>query len=166
MPKLAIYIPKKDMKDIEQWRTKVNFSQIFMSALRREIRDRLRILEASTEQIAKAADFYRRALAEDFSSLVDVGYELGSHDVLQCKLTTQAIRELLRFQDAENLESQDVEAISAAIGGAETLDELARSQGLEDRTDEMWREPLCRGYAHGVGDAWGRVCQQMCAGNA
>ena len=39
MPKLAIYVPKKAKKEIDRWRKRINFSQMFMRALEGEIRE-------------------------------------------------------------------------------------------------------------------------------
>jgi hypothetical protein len=161
MPKLAIYVPKEDMKEIERWRKKVNFSKIFMHALRREIRDRSRVVKAADGQLAKAAEHYRRALAQDLSSLVDVGYELGSRHVLECKLSTAAIRRLRTLSEQDTLEAAEVESVSQWLGGEKVLDELARGQELAEHADPISCELICRGYARGVADAWEKVCDHL-----
>ena len=33
MPNLAIYVSKKEMRHIDRWRKKINFSRVFMRAL-------------------------------------------------------------------------------------------------------------------------------------
>jgi hypothetical protein len=161
MPKLAIYVPKEDMKEIERWRKKLNFSKIFMHALRREIRDRSRVPKASEGQLAKAAEHYRRALAQDLSSLVDAGYELGSSYVLDCKLSTEAIRKLRMFAERDAFDSSEMEAICELLGGRRVLDELARTQGLAEHADPISCELICRGYARGVADVWEKVCERL-----
>ena len=84
-------------------RKKLNFSQIFMKALRQEIRERSRLLKAPDEQLARAAQHYRQALTDDSGSLVDIGFELGCTHVLQCALSPAVIRRLWMANDAETL---------------------------------------------------------------
>lgn len=161
MPKLAIYIPKKDMREIDRWRKKVNFSQIFMTALRKEIRDRSRTVGGSDGQLSKAAEHYRESLDADFGSLIEGGYQLGASDVLDCRLEVQVIRQLLPLSEKEALDGGDVKAVCEAIGDKSRLEKLAQQQGVENRATPTWRELLCRGYAKGVAEAWEQVCQQM-----
>ena len=82
MPKLAIYVPKKDMKELDKWRKTINFSQVFMMALMDEIHQRSRTPAAGADQLTAAAQHYRRELAGSASPMVDLGYQLGSRKVL------------------------------------------------------------------------------------
>jgi hypothetical protein len=166
MPKLAIYIPKKDLREIEQWRRKLNFSQIFMKALRQEIRERSRMRDASDDQLTRAAEHYRHVLIEDCGCLTDIGYDLGCTQVLECVLTPGVIRQMLKLNDAGELQSADLEEVAKAMGGRQTLTELARGQGVDDQTHPTWRQSICGGYVKGVADAWARVCEQIRAGDS
>jgi hypothetical protein len=161
MPKLAIYIPKKDMREIEQWRKKLNFSQVFMRALRQEIRERSRFLKMPDEQLARAAEYYRNVLMEDSNSLIEIGYKRGCAHVLDCALSPPVIRRLCRLNAAETFEPEDLEVVAEALGGQKTLARLVSDEGLDDRTHPVCRESICRGYVKGVADAWARVCEQM-----
>ncbi len=95
MPKLAIYVPKEEMREIERWRTRLNFSKIFLRAVQREIREQSRDFAADEDDLAKAANHYRRLLADDDATLVDAGHALGVEQVLKCKLTPKQIRRAL-----------------------------------------------------------------------
>jgi hypothetical protein len=161
MPKLAIYIPKKDMREIEKWRKKLNFSQVFMTALRREIRERSQFMKVSDDQMARAAEHYRRALTEDAGPLVEVGYQTGCTHVLECKLSPEVIRRLLELNDSEAWQAPELEEIVEAMGGARAFEKCVGEHGLEDRTHPTWRESICRGYTKGVSDTWARVCERM-----
>lgn len=160
MPKLAIYIPKKDMREIDQWRKKLNFSQIFMRALRQEIRERSRLIDAPDEQLAQAAEYYRQALTDDSESLVDIGYQLGCTQVLQCAISPAVIRRLCELNDTESSPSHREEIVEA-MGGKQALKKLVRGHDLDDRTHPMWRESICLGFVKGVADTWARVCERM-----
>ena len=107
MPKLAIYVPKKDWREIEKWRKKINFSRIFMQALTREIQERSRGVKASSDRIAAAADFYRQQLAESSAPLTDFSFKQGSEDVLECRLTPQLIQKVAQIEDQDNLQKAD-----------------------------------------------------------
>jgi hypothetical protein len=111
--------------------------------------------------LARAAEHYRRALAEDAGSSADLGYQMGSTHVLECVLPPEVIRRLLELNDAETLPAGGLEEIVAAMGGQQVLKKTVREYGLEDRKHPTWRESICRGYAKGVADAWARVCEQM-----
>ena len=74
MPKLAIYVPKKDMRQIEKWRKKINFSRVFMRALLAEIRERERAGKPSKKgekQMVEAAAHYRQELVAQGSVALD-----------------------------------------------------------------------------------------------
>jgi hypothetical protein len=162
MPKLAIYVPKKDMREIERWRKRINFSQVFMKALSQEIRDRSRMVEAPEEKVAAAADYYKRKLAEGSASLVDVGYSLGAGHVVECQLAPETIRGLLEIEELDSLTTGDLTAIEAAIGkDKKTVADLLQEQGYSDESHPMWRVAFYQGYVRGVTEAWKQVCEQM-----
>ncbi|OHB81105.1 MAG: hypothetical protein A2W31_15035 [Planctomycetes bacterium RBG_16_64_10] len=162
MPKLAIYVPKKDMREIEKWRKKINFSRVFMQALRREIADRSRFVEAREEQVAVAAAYYRRRLMEDSARLVDIGYRLGSRHVMDCRLAPETIRRLLEIDDLETAQPEDLVAVEQALGkGIDEVNQLARQHGFDEASHPAWRLAVYRGYLTGVAAAWKRVCEYM-----
>jgi hypothetical protein len=161
MPKLAIYIPKKDMRELDRWRKKINFSQVFMTALRREIRDQTRNSSAPSDELARAAVHYRRSLAEEVGSVGDTAYQLGSADVLQCRLTVPVIRSLLELANLETLSADEIESTVEAMGGNEALEAIAEKHGVDDRTDLTWRELACRNYIKGVVDVWAQVRERI-----
>jgi hypothetical protein len=161
MPKLAIYVPKQDMREIERWRKKLNFSQIFMTALRREIQERSRTMEVSGGQLSRAAEFYRKSLEEDSGCLLDAGYQLGVSSVLGCRLTVPSIRSVLMLDAGMPLSAADVEVVCRALGDADALNRLAQEHGVQSATDPTWRELICRGFAKGVADTWEKVCERM-----
>lgn len=162
MPKLAIYIAKKDMKTIEKWRKQVNFSKIFMTALDREIRERSRTVTAKQDKLAAAAEHYKARLAKDSGALIDFGYQLGVNDVLECRLATEVITKLLQVEDFEQLSADDVALVKQAIGDhANEIDQFGPTHGYQDQTHPTWRVAVYEGYGKGVAAAWSKVCEQM-----
>ena len=164
MPKLAIYIPKQDMKLIEKWRKQVNFSKIFMAALDREIRDRSRAVTAKNDKLSVAAEHYRSHLAKDSGGLIDFGYQLGVDDVLECRLTTETITKLLNVEDVEELTNDDLVLVKQANQDrSDQIDHFGWTHGYRDQTHPTWRVAVYTGYLKGVSDAWSKVCEQMTA---
>ena len=73
MPKLAIYVPKKAKKEIDRWRKRINFSQVFMRALENEIRELQRAIDADDgESDDRSTTLRDRQLAGDRESLVSL----------------------------------------------------------------------------------------------
>ncbi len=162
MPKLAIYIAKKDMKVIEKWRKHVNFSKIFMTALDREIRERSRTVTAKQDKLAAAAEHYKSRLAKDSGALIDFGHQLGVDDVLECRLTTEQITKLLHVKDFQQLGGDDSALVKqASAAHASVIEEFGRTHGYLDQTHPTWRSAICEGYCKGVSAAWRKVCEQM-----
>jgi len=162
MPKLAIYVPKPAMREIERWRHQINFSQVFMRAITEEIHQRSRAVEGGDEKWAAAAAFYRRKLAENSASLVDFGYQLGGQHILDCRLSPETIRRLLAIEPLDASRQQDWEAIEEAIGSdGSKLEARAQQLGVDDLSHPTWRTAIARGYLAGVAAAWKRVCDQI-----
>ncbi len=162
MPKLAIYVPKDEMREIERFRARLNFSKIFLRAIQREIREQSRDLDADEDEIARAANHYRRLLAEDAAALVDSGHSLGVEQVLKCKLTPKQIRRTLPLAELETLQLDQVALIDETMAKTGlSIQDVAASLGCNDQTHPTWRASIASGFAKGVSDAWQRVCQQM-----
>jgi hypothetical protein len=161
MPKLAIYIPKTEMREIDKWRKKINFSRVFMQALQQEIQRRSRSLEVGQDKLEAAASHYRRELSADATPLSEFGYQLGSSHVLDCRLQTGEIRRLLRAAEGD-LSGEDIavadKAISADMAKAESF---AREHEFTEETCPDWRRIVLSGYVQGVADAWREVCRKM-----
>jgi hypothetical protein len=162
MPKLAIYIPKKDMKLIEKWRKQVNFSKIFMAALDREVKSRSRKVGAKKDKVAMAAAHYKSRLVEDSTVLVDFGYQLGVDDVLECRLETETIDKLLNIAEFDDLKHDDLNLVSGANKGrTKQIDKFGQTHGYQKHSNPTWRHAVYTGYLKGVSDAWSKVCEQL-----
>ncbi|MFP6613927.1 MAG: hypothetical protein VB875_15055 [Pirellulales bacterium] len=162
MPKLAIYIPKKNMKLIEKWRKQVNFSKIFMAALDREVKNRSRKVGTKKEKIAMAAEHYKTRLVEDSTVLVDFGYQLGVDDVLECRLETETINKLLNVSEFDDLATDDIPLVTTANKNrAAQIDQFGQTHGYQDHSNPTWRHAVYTGYLKGVSDAWNKVCEQL-----
>jgi hypothetical protein len=162
MPKLAIYVPKKDMREIEKWRRKINFSQVFMRALGQEIRRQSRKPTAAKDKISAAAAFYRGQLAENSEPLVDFGYQLGTDHVVNCRLTAATIGKLVALKDAEMLDEQQTKLVKKSLGDAHiVVDKFCDDHGFDQRAYPNRQLAVYRGYLAGVADAWQEVCKHM-----
>jgi len=162
MPKLAIYVPKPQMRELEKWRKKINFSQVFTRAVMQEIRDRTRLTEESADDVANAARHYKRLLSSSAGSeeVVAAGHRLGTRHVLDCHLSPEVLRRLMDCN--EHLSDDDVEAIEKAIGDdKKSLTDVLQDEGHNDDSYPTWRFDAYRGYLKGVADAWQRVREQM-----
>ena len=162
MPKLAIYVPKKDMKELEKWRKTINFSQVFMKALMDEIHQRSRTPVAGDDQLTAAAQHYRRELAGSASPMVDLGFQLGSRQVMECQLDSATIRTLLDLGSCDLLSAQDQATVENAIGDQlEQLTQRACDQGYDDQSHPGWRWAAAKGYLQGISTAWDQICETM-----
>ena len=160
MPKLAIYIRKADMREIDRWRSKINFSKVFIDAVQREIRELSRRVEASDDELAEAAEHYRQAMADDDGGLVELGYRLGTRHVVQCQLPPEQIRDLLVADEDDTASAVDNVAAAMSVTGV-GLEEYGRQHGFLELTHPVWADAFARGYTQGVADAWRKVCERM-----
>lgn len=162
MPKLAIYVPKKQMREIDRWRKKINFSQIFMKALSQEIAERSRDVSAADGELTAAAEFYRNKLAETSGPLIDIGFELGSRQVIDCQLSPEMILRLLKIDDVGTANEDELSALEEAIAPhAGRIDEFRQTHGYDERSYPNWRAVVQTGFLKGVAAAWQRVCERM-----
>lgn len=159
MPKLAIYVPKKEMRELEKWRKQINFSKVFMRAVMREIRQRARSVRED-DRVASAAEHYKQRLAVDSGPLEELGFDLGTAHVLDCRLSPEQIRQVVELGEFDPARPEHASLVEKTIG-----DEMTKVDGaLEGGTDasrQAWRLVVYGGYVKGVVTAWQRVCEQM-----
>ena len=162
MPKLAIYVSKKDMKNIERWRKRINFSRVFIHAVFDEVRRLERTADTPDEKLAAAAEFYRGQLSADAAPLADLGFELGTKHVLDCKLSPELIRALSHLRDGPHRDKKDWKQVETCLtGDQEQIEEFAQEHGFADESHPTWREAVQQGYLDGVASAWEKVCEKM-----
>ena len=162
MPKLAIYVPKKEMKVIEKWRNQINFSKVFMGALRQEIGERTRVVETDEQKLQAAARFYKRELAENSSALLEFGHRLGVRQVMDCKLGPDVIRRLHELRDLDSWKPDELNIIQTSIGAEMSgVDKALNDSGYDESERPTWRLIVFRGYLAGVAAAWQQVCKHM-----
>lgn len=167
MPKLAIYVPKKDMRQIEKWRKKINFSRVFMRALLAEIHERERASKSPRKgegrQVAEAAAHYRQEIvAQGSVALEDEAYRLGFNRIILCQLPAEFIRAMLPLQDKDEWSSDDRKQVKESLGDDQgRLFDVAREQGFDDSSRPVWETSMLRAYVKGIAEAWRRVCEEM-----
>jgi hypothetical protein len=154
------------MREIEKWRRKINFSQVFMTALGHEIRRRSRRPTAAKDKISAAADFYRSQLAERCEPLVDFGYQLGNDHVVNCRLTAQTIGKLVALKDSESLDEKQAKLVKQALSNVQgdvqgDVDKFCDDHGFEKRACPTRNLAVYQGYVTGVSDAWQEICKHM-----
>lgn len=162
MPKLAIYIPKDEMRVIEKWRKKINFSQVFMRALHEEIRDRSRRVSTDKEKVQAAAVHYKKMLAASDEPLVDAGFRLGSDHTIGCRLDPETVHRVLQIAEKDELTGVDMETIRKALGAdTKQIDKLGQQHPIDERLQPRWRFRVYYGYAKGVAAAWKKIGENM-----
>ena len=162
MPKLAIYVSKQDMKSIERWRKRINFSRVFISAVFEEVRRLERTADAPEGKLAAAADYYRSKMTEGASPMTDFGFELGTVQVLECQLSPEAIRRLLELRTMGFDAAEERKALEQSLaGGLGKLERFAKEHGFTDESYPTWREAAYQGYLDGIASAWEKVCVKM-----
>lgn len=162
MPKLAIYVPKDEMKLVDKWRKKLNFSQVFMRALQQEIQSRSRVVRAGKDQVAAAAEHYRQQLSQTSQSLVDFAFEVGSEQVLNCQLTAESIQRLLTLAGAEALDESGLELINESLGSERTrVETFLKENHYDEERYPTARREIAKGYLQGVAQAWKKVCERI-----
>lgn len=161
MPKLAIYVPKQEMREIERWRKTLNFSRIFMKALRQEIQRRTQLAGVGGDEVAKAAEHYRQLLADDDHGPEELGHQLGRTHVLECKLTPSEIRSVLRLQGRSDWTEDEEKLVRRLAGGKNQLSQMATNREWTQQSHPTWEASLLNGYVEGVAAAWERVCEHL-----
>jgi len=162
MPKLAIYVPKQEMREIDHWRKRINFSRVFMRALQDEIRQRSRTVDAKDDQLAAAARHYRQALTNASGTMTEFGFQLGSDDVLECRLSPESIHRLLEIDDPAQLNANQISTVEAVLEDqAQRITDFAGKHGYDLPLDPALRDAVYRGYVQGVVAAWKQVCHRM-----
>ncbi len=162
MPKLAIYVPKQQMRELEKWRKQINFSQVFTQAVMQEIRERTQLKQESGDEVTNAARHYKRMLSASPGSdeVTAAGHRLGTRHVLDCRLAPETLRRLMECQ--KQLTEDDTKAVEKAIGDdKQALIDVLSGEGFDDDSYPTWRSDAYRGYVKGVTDAWHRVRDQM-----
>lgn len=162
MPKLAIYVSKKDMKSIDRWRKRINFSKVFIAAVFDEVRRLERAADAPDSQVAAAAEYYRNKMTQSAGPLADCGFQIGAAAVLECKLTPQAIHRLLEIRAGGFEQAQDREQVEQSLACEQRqIEQFAKDHGFVDDSYPRWRDAAYRGYLDGVAAAWEKVCEKM-----
>ncbi len=162
MPKLAIYVPKDEMKIVDKWRKKLNFSKIFMRALQQEIQNQSRKVKSPKDKIAAAAEHYKSELSRNSKSLVDFAFELGSGHVLNCRLDAHLLRQLLEIADPNNLNKQQHKLVyDALVGNRREIKAFLHSHGYDVEKFPTVHEQIARGYVQGVAAAWKQIREKM-----
>lgn len=169
MPKLAIYVPKKQMKVIEKYRKRLNFSQIFMQALEAEIGKQSP--GPGEDRLAKAAAFYKQQMSQREGSVVDYGLDLGRQHVLDCDLSLETLNSLLEIARKDAPSDQDYGEIQAAMGKDwRRCEGFLETQGFAPADSPSEEDnaafvaaarELDRGYVRGVAETWQQVSEQM-----
>jgi len=162
MPKLAIYVSKQDMKSIERWRKRINFSKLFIHAVFDEMRRLERSVTAPEGKVAAAADYYRSKMSQIAGPLTEFGFELGAAHVLDCKLSPEVIRKLLEVRNVGVEAAEDRKLIEQTLGeDLRNVEQFANDHGFREETFPTWRTAAYRGYLDGVAAAWEKVCLKM-----
>ena len=162
MPKLAIYVSKQDMKSIERWRKRINFSRVFISAVFEEVRRLERTADAPDGKLAAAAEYYRGKMSEGASPMTDFGFELGTNQVLECKLSPDSIRRLLEVRNVGFDLDDEREAVEKSLAdNVRKIERFAKEHGFTDESYPTWRDAAYQGYLDGVAGAWEKVCVKM-----
>ena len=160
MPKLAIYVPKQEMKKIDRWRKKINFSRVFMQALSREIERKSRDLAVDGDRVAAAAAFYGNKLANDLGPVRKFGSELGSEDVIECRLSATDIQRIVAAPSDQTEQGWQV-VETATQRHMRRIKKFAEQQKMGDLTNPGWRSHVFEGYVEGVRATWEEVCAVM-----
>lgn len=165
MPKLAIYVPKAEMKLIEKWRKRLNYSQIFMKALQEEIR-RQRAKKESTRRkssaaasdVVRAANFYKSRLNQSDESLDELGKRMAREQVLACSIPVDVVQQLVRLCDKDELTRDDMLLIKRQIEHT-SLAADARLNDFDTKSEDM--EAFSRAYLQGTADTWQEITQHF-----
>ena len=167
MPKLAIYVPKKEMRHIDRWRKKINFSQVFMRALGAEI-ERLESKggDDGPDRLAMAATHYQQAMSEHQSdSLTARASQIGCDHVLSCDLSPTTILSLIALYERDSetgLTPNQRDQIREMIGDQyEVLRTAAERDGLLTQSAQDWEQVAYEAYLQGVCEMWRKVCEKI-----
>ncbi len=162
MPKLAIYIPKKDMKAIEKWRKKINFSKVFMQALLREIRERSRVVDTNEDRLKAAAVHYKKLLNDSSEDLIEFGHKLGSAHLIDCQINAELVQKIIQLKDNDDWTPEEVDIVQNAIGeDLKSIDEFIDQNDYDRPSQATWRKVVFQGYVQGVAVAWQQICDHM-----
>ncbi len=163
VPKLAIYVPKKEMKVIEKWRKQINFSKVFMKALGQEIRERSRIAATDGNRLKAAAQYYRKKMADSSEALVEFGIQIGNRHVIDCRLSPESIHALLKLKEVDAWQPDDTAMLEECISDEMvSINQMLSESGYdEEESSGSWRNVVYRGYIEGVATAWRQVCEHM-----
>ena len=159
MPKLAIYVPKDEMKKIDRWRKKINFSRVFMRALAREI-ERQSSPAPDNDKLAAAAMHYGRELASDLTPIRQLGVQLGTADVVECRLTKQQVYVVLGLDDGKP-KKRELACLEALKDHKKAIDATWKKSHRDESKHPGWKRELVDGYIDGVRSAWDEVCRVM-----
>lgn len=154
MPKLAIYVPKKQMKLVERWRKRINFSQVFVKALMVEIEAR----SQPRHEYDAAAEYYATVPSADAAA--GWGRQLGNAHVVDCKIAREDLAQLVRLAEEDELNAEHRRTVRKQIKRLEDADRVCEKlASFCTSKEEMARveADFMAGYLRGVAAAWAEV---------
>lgn len=150
MAKLGVYIPDAKMPEVEEWREKVNFSQLFMEAFERAV-----LLEKTLEKLERKEmqDVIKRLKAEqeeDFRT----GETKGREDGQQWAKNDAALADLRRICEADEDTPESMEDMLITGDWCDNDYFDTQSKGC-DR--DCFMRGYFRGFVEGATSIWEQV---------
>lgn len=161
MAKIGIYIPDdKAAEEIEKWRDRINFSQIFREAFDREVRFQT-MLDQGDQDMRDVIERLKKEKQED----QQIGEQQGLEDGAEFAKDTLSLKDI-RYYAEEIEEQRNFDPDEAAQDLAKKL----VSEGWVDDysyfdRENVDRETFIRGYfdgfVKGVSEVWEKVKDQI-----
>ena len=164
MPKLAIYVPKAEMKLVEKWRKRLNFSRIFMKALHAEIERQQaekggrRPSTTTAAEVAVAAKFYKSQLNEPAESLEQLGKRTAREQILACTLPVDVVQQLTALCDQDVLSPEDMRFIKRQVEKTPAAADK-RLHGNDQKRPDV--DAFARAYLQGIAKTWQEISKQF-----
>jgi hypothetical protein len=157
MPKIGVYIPDDRMVDIEEWREKINFSQLFMEAFDRTILAQAQLPKLKEKEMKTVVERLQRAAASSHEH----GWKAGVHTgrVWAIKYSNLShLREIGRGELAFAGERDDVKGFLRTY-----YESVYRPSEEEERDDfdterfhdgGLYRQGFNRGFVESAKSVW------------
>ena len=162
MPKLAIYVPKAEMKLVEKWRKRLNFSRIFMQALHAEIERQQAKRKghrspSAADDVVRAAEFYQAQLNEPSETLEQLGKRVAREQILSCAVQVDIVQKLVEMCDQDALSAEDMTLIKRQI--EKTF--VAADKRLHGTGNKPLADAFATAYVQGIAEAWQEISEQF-----
>ena len=160
MPKVGVYVPDERMKDIERWRDKMNFSQLFMEAFDRAVAAQSQLSKVKGKEMKGVVERLKREAEGTFERGWKAGLSCGS-EWARKHARISHLREIAEGELTFGPRPSDVMSFLRYYYEWHYMetpeDELEEEQLDRSQDSDTYRQGFNRGFTDGAKHLWDEI---------